>query len=107
MPSGVGPIILGAGAGAAFFEVCRYAGCNWLQAVKPNFKDPKKSPGKGWEWRGRGPKGSQQGSWYNPKTGESLHPDLNHPGPIGPHYDWKAPDGKTYRVFPDGRVESK
>jgi RHS repeat-associated protein len=73
----------------------------------PNFGDPSQPPGPGWQWRGNGPPGSKEGSWYNPGTGESLHPDLHHPPPIGPHYDWKSPTGKKYRVFPDGRVEPK
>ena len=69
----------------------------------PNFEDPTVSPGEGWEWRGP----ADRGSWYNPKTGESLHPDLAHPDPIGPHYDYRAPDGDFYRIFPDGGVERK
>jgi RHS repeat-associated protein len=73
----------------------------------PNFENPAASPGDAWEWRGAGEPGSTKGSWYNPETGESLHPDLSHPDPIGPHYDWNAPDGTTYRVYPDGRVVSK
>ncbi|UQX88701.1 polymorphic toxin type 37 domain-containing protein [Jatrophihabitans telluris] len=75
--------------------------------VKPNFTNPAESPGTGWEWRGTGDPGTSKGSWYSPNTGESLHPDLGHPGPIGPHYDWKAPDGTTYRVYPDGTVVPK
>lgn len=73
----------------------------------PNFTDPSQSPGPGWEWRGSGEPGSSQGSWYNPGTDESLHPDLGHEDPIGPHYDYKGPDGQTYRVHPDGHVEPK
>jgi RHS repeat-associated protein len=73
--------------------------------VKPNFGNPAESPGAGWEWRGTGKVGSAKGSWYNPETGESLHPDLAHPDPISPHYDWKAPDGNSYRIYPDGTVE--
>jgi RHS repeat-associated protein len=60
--------------------------------------DPSVSPGEGWEWRG--PAG--KGSWYNPQTGESLHPDLEHPDPIGPHWDYRDPNGKDRRIFPDG-----
>ncbi len=37
----------------------------------------------GFEWRGNGVPESSQGNWYNPSTGEILHPDLNHPYPIG------------------------
>jgi hypothetical protein len=75
--------------------------------ARPNFTNPAVAPGKGWEWRGVGSPGSPRGSWYNPKSGESLYPDLAHPGPVGPHYDWKAPDGTTYRVYPDGSVVAK
>jgi hypothetical protein len=78
-----------------------------LGGAKPNFADPAQSPGEGWEWRGNGPPGSSQGSWYNPSTGASLHPYLGHPDPIGPHYDYKAPDGKTYRIGPDGTATPK
>ena len=68
---------------------------------------PNISPGPGWEWRGRGAVGSPQGSWYNPTTGESLHPDLNHGAPIGPHWDYKDPAKIEWRIFPDGRKEPK
>jgi RHS repeat-associated protein len=60
--------------------------------------DPSKPPGEGWEWRGKGPPGSKEGSWYNPGTGESLHPDLTHPPPVGPHWDYKDPSGKKHRI---------
>jgi hypothetical protein len=73
-------------------------------SAPPNFRDPRAAPGPGWEWRGSAPPGSEQGAWYNPTTRETLHPDLDHPGPIGPHYDWRSPDGYFYRIFPDGRI---
>jgi hypothetical protein len=73
----------------------------------PNFTNPAESPGSGWEWRGTGAPGSAKGSWSNPSSGESLHPDLGHPDPIGLHYDWKAPDSTGYRVYPDGTVLPK
>jgi RHS repeat-associated protein len=72
----------------------------------PNFDDPTQPPGVGWEWRGNGPAGTKEGAWHNPETEESLHPDLGHGDPHGPHYDWKTPDGK-FRVYPDGKVEPK
>ena len=34
------------------------------------------------------PAGGKYGAWFNSSTGDSLHPDLNHPEPIGPHWDW-------------------
>jgi RHS repeat-associated protein len=71
----------------------------------PNFDDPSQSPGDDWEWRGSGPPGSSDGAWHNPKTGESLHPDLDHPDPVDPHYDWISPGGERFRIYPDGRVE--
>jgi hypothetical protein len=57
--------------------------------------------GDDWEWRGRGPEGSREGNWYNPKTGESVHPDLGHPYPPGPHVDYHPGRGKPkVRIFP-------
>jgi RHS repeat-associated protein len=75
--------------------------------ISPNFDNPSESPGEGWEWKGNGPEGSSEGSWVNPDSGEKLYPDLDHPGPIGPHYDFTAPDGSQYRIYPDGRIEPK
>ena len=69
--------------------------------------DPTRSPGRGFEWRGSGNPSSGKGNWYNPRTGESLHPDLNHPAPIGPHWDYRAPNGIWYRIHPDGRFIPK
>ena len=70
-------------------------------------KDPTQPPGEGWEWHGKPPTGGGEGAWVNPGTGEALHPDLDHPSPIGPHWDWKDPSGKPWRIFPDGRVEPR
>lgn len=44
--------------------------------------NPAKAP-KGFEWRGKpgSTPGSAEGNWYNPKTGESLRPDLD-PAPF-------------------------
>ncbi|MDP2735989.1 MAG: RHS repeat-associated core domain-containing protein, partial [bacterium] len=77
--------------------------------VRPSFvpQNPADSPGEGWEWRGNGPPGSKEGSWHNPVTGESLHPDLDHPAPIGPHWDYKGADKSRWRIFPGGRMEPK
>ena len=40
-------------------------------------------------------------------TGESLHPDFHHPGPIRPHWDYRAPDGSQYRWFGPGDLQPK
>ncbi len=74
--------------------------------ISPNFNNPEEPPGEGWEWRGKGPIGSKEGAWYNPETEESLHPDLTNPA-HEPHYDYTAPDGSQWRIYPDGRIEPK
>ncbi len=71
--------------------------------------DPTEPPGPDWEWRPPGTKpGSSQGAWYNKDTKEHLHPDFNHPGDP-PHYDYKDPKGKEWRIYPsdDGEQEVK
>jgi len=55
--------------------------------------------GKGFEWRGKGRVGSKMGSWYNPTTKESWYPNLNHPPPIGSHWDYCDSDDNRFRVF--------
>ena len=47
--------------------------------------DPTVSPGDGFEWRGQLPVVDDKGAWVNPSTGDSLHPDFNHPQPIELH----------------------
>jgi hypothetical protein len=60
--------------------------------------DPTQPPGDGFGWRGPGDVGSSMGEWYNPTTGDQLHPDLNHPLPKGPHWGWK---NKLLRILKD------
>ena len=67
--------------------------------------DPTTPPEEGMEWRGQKPVGGDKGSWYDPKTGKSWHPDLNHQPPIGPHWDYTHGKGQpSWRVFPDGSI---
>ena len=77
--------------------------------IKYPGNDPSKAPGSDWEWRGNGDAGSKGGNWYNPNTGESLHPDLDHGEPIGPHwdYDYRGSGTDGWRIFPDGTVLPK
>lgn len=80
------------------------------QSSIPDFPgwDPSKSPGKGYEWRGRGEPCSKTGNWFNPETGEWMHSDLDHPDPIKPHWDYgKRGESGSYRIFPDGSYEVK
>lgn len=80
------------------------------QRTIPEFPgwDPSKCPGKGYEWRGKGERGSKAGSWHNPETGEWLRADLDHPDPIEPHWDYGRRGGDvSYRIFPDGSYSPK
>jgi hypothetical protein len=69
--------------------------------------NPAVSPGLGFEWRGKGAPGIGGENWYNPNIHEKWNPDLNHPPPIGPHWDYTDANKDHFRVFPDGRVEKK
>ncbi len=71
--------VLSLGLGILFAE--------WQPGTWPG-DDPTVPPGDGFIWRGPGEVGSKFGEWYNPKTGDQLHPDLNHPLPKGPHWGW-------------------
>jgi len=70
--------------------------------------DPTKAPD-GYEWKGKGPQGSNQGNYFNDDTGESLHQDLNHPKGIDPHWDYnyRGSGCKGWRIFPDGSIVAK
>ena len=67
------------------------------------------SPPPGYQWRGKPGSlpGSKEGNYYNPDTGECLRPELDHPYPIGPHWDYKDVNEKWHRVYPDGTSEQK
>ncbi len=73
--------------------------------------DPRVPPGPGYEWRGQpgSQPGDPEGSWYNPKTDETLRPDMNHLPPTPPHWDYQTPKPgeQWYRWFPDGRLALK
>lgn len=68
--------------------------------------DPTKAP-EGTEWKGKGEQGSNQGNYHNPETGESWHPDLDHPEPIGPHWDYRDPFGTWWRIGPGNIISLK
>ena len=70
-------------------------------------EDPTKCPGEGFVWRGSGPPSSGKGSWVHEQTRESLHPDLNHPLPKKPHWDYERPSGEKARLNTDGTWEWK
>lgn len=80
-----------------------------------DFWDPARPPvgadGKEWSWKGEGSPGSRDGAWVPPGGGQSLHPDLGHAPPIGPHWDYRdksqQPGCRDYRCFPDGSVVPK
>ncbi|HET9112901.1 MAG TPA: polymorphic toxin type 37 domain-containing protein, partial [Burkholderiales bacterium] len=67
----------------------------------------KAPPGTAWRGKPGSQPGDGNGNYYNPITSESYRPDLNHPAPIGPHWDYRAPDGSWSRIFPNGDVIPK
>ena len=73
----------------------------------PSGWDGSTPPAPGWEWRGPDSPGGKRGGWVSPDGDQSLHPDFNHRPPIGPHVDWNDPNGRGWRIFPDGRCEPK
>ncbi len=74
--------------------------------TNPNFKNPWKSPGEGWERRGD-EWDVHDGAWFNPKTEESLKWGRLRDG-HGPHYDYQdRRTGAREWWFPDGRREPK
>jgi hypothetical protein len=77
----------------------------------PDFpEDATQPPAPGWAWKGQpgSQPGSKEGNWVNPKTGESLRPDMDHAPPEPPHWDYRPrQNGPWYRWYPDGRVELK
>ena len=69
--------------------------------------DPTVPPGDDYEWHGKEPVGGDKGAWVNDSTGEQLHPDLNHPMPKGPHWDYtRIIKGikEVWSLFKDGRI---
>ncbi len=102
----------GVGAATGAYGGYKYAKANNLdpwsgKRIYPGHS-PVEVPG-GFEWRGKpgSTPGAQDGNWYNPNTGESLHPDLYHPDPIGPHWDYRDSSGKWWRLYPDGSRSPK
>lgn len=70
--------------------------------------DPSVKPGDNYEWRGKGDPISGKGAWVNTQTKETLHPDLNHGEPHGPHWDYNYPGaGNGFRIYPDGHMSPK
>jgi len=77
------------------------------KGIKYPGNDPAKPPGEGFIWIGKRMVGFRGGHWFNPRTRESWYPDIEHPEPIGPHWDYTDPKENEFRVFADGRIEPK
>jgi hypothetical protein len=60
------------------------------------------SHGSGWIQPGR-----PNSNWYNPKTGESLRWDQNHPKGFPPYSDYVDLMGNHFRCFEDGTMTPK
>lgn len=91
------------GSGQYVVHNCAKSSFPPASAEPPVFNDPTQSPGPDWEWRGRGTPADGRGNWYNPNTFEKWNPDLSHPLPIGPHWDYSfdGMPGKGWRFMPD------
>ncbi|MYM90167.1 hypothetical protein GTP91_23715 [Rugamonas sp. FT82W] len=79
-----------------------------------DWKDPTKPPvgpnGEEWEWRGKPPQGGDKGGYVNPSNpDQSAPPDLGHPPPVGPHWDYtdRNKTNPGWRVYPGGRIDEK
>jgi RHS repeat-associated protein len=76
------------------------------EAERANCGNPAESPGSKFDWKGNGPEGSEEGSWFDEETREYLRPHFDESS-HGPHYDYRGEDGTKYRIYPDGRIEPK
>lgn len=89
-------------AGLKAYEYCKEKKYGPPYNGKKLGDDASECPGDDFKWRGKGDPNSGGGSWYNPKTKESLHPDFNHKGDMKPHWDYVGPDNEEARIFTDG-----
>ncbi len=111
-----GAILAGIITGAAIAEAIDGAEDEQPESEKPATEPNKESPcpdfpgndptipPEGFEWKGKpgSTPGDKEGNYFNPETGESLRPDLDHAPPVGPHWDYKDADGNWHRLYPDG-----
>jgi RHS repeat-associated protein len=76
-----------------------------------DFDDPTSPPvgkdGEEWPWKGEPPQGGDKGGYKNPNGPESMHPDLDHGGEEGRHWDFNDRRGPGYRIKPDRTVWPK
>ncbi|MDO7925284.1 RHS repeat-associated core domain-containing protein [Pseudomonas sp. KFB-139] len=76
-----------------------------------DFEKPEQCPvdsdGVAWPWKGQLPQGGSKGGYKNPNGPESLHPDLDHGGDIGAHWDFNDRASGGYRIGPDGTITPK
>ncbi|MEW4368192.1 RHS repeat-associated core domain-containing protein [Aliikangiella sp. GXAS 306] len=76
-----------------------------------DFDNPGQNPigqdGAEWPWHGQPPQGGERGGYKNPNGPESIHPDLNHAPPVGPHWDFNDRKGPGWRINPDGTIKPK
>lgn len=83
--------------------------------IKPPLEEwptnPREVP-PGFEWKGRPgtAPGDKEGNYTKPmEPGDIKEPYLRYDETPGhkPHWDYRAPDGKEYRWYPDGTMEPK
>ena len=92
------------------------AGGGWTPSPEDvpelDWEDPSNPPvdsdGNEWPWRGPDDPGGERGGYVDPNNKDiSVHPDLNHPDPIGPHYDYTNRKKGGARIHPSGQITPK
>jgi hypothetical protein len=83
-----------------------------IQVPSFNYADPTVAPtnpdGTAWEWHGPGEQGSPWGAYVNPENpGQSMHPNLDHDDPIGPHWDFNDRIFGNFRIDPNLQITPK
>jgi len=70
--------------------------------------DPLAPAAEGFEWKGKGEPGSEEGGWTKkPEKKEDLRSDFDHEGDMDPHWDFTNENGEKARLFLDGSWEWK
>lgn len=114
---GPGALVVVGGAAVSYLG---YKGLQFLQNEIDNAKppytwddlgiDPSVCPDDGFVWKGSEQPEAGKGNWVRGEkpNQEKLNPDLNHPDPVGPHWDYHSPQfPKGVRIKPDGTWEHK
>jgi RHS repeat-associated protein len=70
------------------------------------FWHPERPPHDGWRWEGSVAPGQTGGRWVGPNGGK-LRPDIKHPAPKGPHWEYESPGGKRWDCWKEGTASEE